>query len=280
MPGLLKPMRLIRAWCSGSRKRRGDSFPSCGFGVNVPASICPKPRRPRASMVFASLSRPAARPTGFGNVSPANETGLASGVWVIALRRPSFSLPRNPAIERWCARSASSLKRMDRAAGYRELSTSDLWLIRRDCARLENFAKSDWAFGCRRINGAIALKNFYFASYHQLSGCTLGPLHFFSPAIRSKDDSGSFARTDCGFGRPLIEKIENRSFDLLIGPRYLLAAARVRTVADFFPAILPLSALFDFAPTGLAVLYGNSHFTRFQQRGGSRSRDEFRARYR
>ena len=50
----------------------GFSFPGCPTGVSVPISIKPNPIQANSSMSFASLSKPAANPTGFGNFSPNN----------------------------------------------------------------------------------------------------------------------------------------------------------------------------------------------------------------
>ena len=44
-PWLLKPMRLMSAWCSGRRNRRGGGLPGWARGVTVPTSTQPKPRR-------------------------------------------------------------------------------------------------------------------------------------------------------------------------------------------------------------------------------------------
>jgi hypothetical protein len=77
-PSLLKPSRLITAWCSGSRNMRGLGLPSCGRGVTVPISTKPKPSANRASMWSPFLSMPAASPTGFGNSSPNALTGIGA----------------------------------------------------------------------------------------------------------------------------------------------------------------------------------------------------------
>ena len=45
-------------------------FPSCATGVNVPISIKPNPKFDSSPYNLASLSKPAAKPTGFGNFSP------------------------------------------------------------------------------------------------------------------------------------------------------------------------------------------------------------------
>ena len=64
----------MRALSRRSRKTRGEGLPSCGMGVTVPISAKPQPSRRMASGTRASLSKPAAIPTGFGNVKPANVT--------------------------------------------------------------------------------------------------------------------------------------------------------------------------------------------------------------
>ena len=69
-PPLLKPMRLISASSWGRRNRRGWGLPSCPFGVSVPISINPKPSKAISSMRSASLSNPAAKPTGLVNFNP------------------------------------------------------------------------------------------------------------------------------------------------------------------------------------------------------------------
>ena len=45
-------------------------FPSCAFGVNVPISINPNPKLLSSLNNLASLSKPAAKPTGFLNFNP------------------------------------------------------------------------------------------------------------------------------------------------------------------------------------------------------------------
>ena len=69
-PSLLKPSRLITASSASSRNRRGRGLPGCGSGVTVPTSTKPKPSRSSASGTSAFLSKPAAMPTGLGNVRP------------------------------------------------------------------------------------------------------------------------------------------------------------------------------------------------------------------
>ena len=69
-PWLLKPMRLIRLWSATRRNRRGEGLPGCGSGVTVPISTNENPKAPSASNASASLSKPAAMPTGVGNLIP------------------------------------------------------------------------------------------------------------------------------------------------------------------------------------------------------------------
>ena len=52
------------------RNKRFFGFPSCGFGVKVPISIKPNPKLESSLYSFASLSKPAANPTGFLNFKP------------------------------------------------------------------------------------------------------------------------------------------------------------------------------------------------------------------
>ena len=61
-----------------SRNTRGEGLPSCGTGVTVPISAKPQPSCRMASGTRASLSKPAAIPTGLGNVKPANVTPSAA----------------------------------------------------------------------------------------------------------------------------------------------------------------------------------------------------------
>jgi hypothetical protein len=72
IPSLLKPKRLMAAWSSVRRKRRGLALPVCGRGVAPPTSRKPKPVRDSGAMASAFLSNPAARPTGLGSDIPAS----------------------------------------------------------------------------------------------------------------------------------------------------------------------------------------------------------------
>jgi hypothetical protein len=69
-PWLLKPIRLINARSAGNRNSRGLGFPDCGSAVTVPTSTNAKPRAPRAHSPTASLSKPAASPSGPGSSRP------------------------------------------------------------------------------------------------------------------------------------------------------------------------------------------------------------------
>ena len=57
-------------WSANNRKRRFLGFPSWGFGVRVPISIKPNPKLESSLYSLASLSKPAARPIGFGKRIP------------------------------------------------------------------------------------------------------------------------------------------------------------------------------------------------------------------
>jgi hypothetical protein len=61
---------LIMALSFFNRNNLGFSLPFCGFGVTVPISINPKPKHESSSMKDAFLSKPAAKPIGFGNLIP------------------------------------------------------------------------------------------------------------------------------------------------------------------------------------------------------------------
>ena len=109
-PRLLKPIRLITARSSTSRNSRGLGLPACGRGVIEPTSANPKPRPKSWSGTSASLSNPAAIPSGLGNCSPATSTA----------RGPVFGGPARGetasalTVRRW-ASSGSILKSSGRA---------------------------------------------------------------------------------------------------------------------------------------------------------------------
>ena len=69
-PSLLNPIRLTIARSALSRKSRGCGLPGWASPVTVPISTWPKPRAASPSMPTAFLSKPAARPSGCGKVSP------------------------------------------------------------------------------------------------------------------------------------------------------------------------------------------------------------------
>jgi len=67
-PSVLKPMRLITAGVGRQAETSGASgLPRCASGVRVPTSTNGKPSPSSASGTSASLSNPAARPSGWGN---------------------------------------------------------------------------------------------------------------------------------------------------------------------------------------------------------------------
>ena len=109
-PSLLKPSRLITAWSASRRNRRGRGLPGCGCGVTPPTSTKPKPSRNSASDTSAFLSKPAARPTGLGNVRPnaarasfaSSGAGRGSGASFERAAAPA----RAPSPDRACAAAA------------------------------------------------------------------------------------------------------------------------------------------------------------------------------
>src|SRR5215217_3431831 len=123
-PWLLKPMRLMTAWCSGRRNRRGVGLPGWGRGVTVPISTAEKPQANRPSTASASLSRPAARATGWAKRRPATSTASASETprrararrdWHSSWECPSSRRPKRPSR---CAGSAGSRKSSERVSPY------------------------------------------------------------------------------------------------------------------------------------------------------------------
>src|SRR5690554_4685856 len=97
---------------------RGAGLPGCGRGVTVPTSTKPNPSPNSASTWAPFLSRPAARPTGFGNSSPSTRVGNGRGGAPSRRPRPSpctQSSARRPA---WWARSASSANSSGRNRPY------------------------------------------------------------------------------------------------------------------------------------------------------------------
>src|SRR5690242_19330267 len=106
----------MMARASGSRKRRGVGLPGCGRGVTPPSSMKPKPSAASASTFCASLSSPAASPTGLGKSRPMTRTG-ASRIGPEKKRAASASRRVSS-----CAVSGSSEKRSGRASEYSMLA--------------------------------------------------------------------------------------------------------------------------------------------------------------
>src|SRR5579859_1367565 len=73
-PALGNPRRLTSAWSAGRRKRFGAGLAACGRAVTVPISRCANPRAARARGRRASLSNPAASPSGWANSRPIART--------------------------------------------------------------------------------------------------------------------------------------------------------------------------------------------------------------
>ena len=107
-------MRLITARSSASRNSRGFGLPACGRGVSVPTSTKPKPKPSICAETSASLSKPAASPTGLGKSSPA--TSIAEHRDRAAAGMPGGSSFSARIVSR-CARSASSAKARGRTRG-------------------------------------------------------------------------------------------------------------------------------------------------------------------
>ena len=87
-PWLLKPIRLISARSRGRRNIRGFGLPGCGCAVTVPTSTNANPSMPSASGPRASLSNPAARPSGPGRSRP-NAWTRSTGSAGVSQRRSS-----------------------------------------------------------------------------------------------------------------------------------------------------------------------------------------------
>ena len=109
-PPLLNPMRLITARSSANRNSRGFGLPACGCGVMEPTSAKPKPRPSTPSGTSASLSKPAASPSGLGKRSPATSTARGP-----AFAPPSTGAALSAAIVNRCARSGSMANSAGRA---------------------------------------------------------------------------------------------------------------------------------------------------------------------
>jgi hypothetical protein len=71
-PILLKPILFIIASSLISLNNLFFGLPSWAFGVTVPISIKPKPKVENSLYKRAFLSKPAAKPTGFGKLIPNN----------------------------------------------------------------------------------------------------------------------------------------------------------------------------------------------------------------
>ena len=69
-PKLLNPNLFISAWSSTKRKTLGLGFPYWARGVTVPTSTKPNPSLNKELYTSASLSKPAAIPTGLGIFFP------------------------------------------------------------------------------------------------------------------------------------------------------------------------------------------------------------------
>ena len=112
-PALLKPIRFTTARSAGSRNIRGRGLPGCARAVTVPTSTNAKPSAPSASAPRASLSNPAASPSGPGRSRPSART-RRTGSRGASQRRsnqatpgsvPAARISQNPAA---CAVSAGS----------------------------------------------------------------------------------------------------------------------------------------------------------------------------
>src|SRR3569833_1435423 len=116
-PWLMNPIRMLSARSLGRRNSRGRGLPGCARAVTVPISTKPKPNAPSASYASASLSNPAARPSGLGRSSPSARTRRA-GSRGPSTRRIRNSAPgtafrrRRPRKLRRCTVSAGRRRRM------------------------------------------------------------------------------------------------------------------------------------------------------------------------
>ena len=102
-PSLLKPILFINALSFGKRNNLGLSFPACGKGVTVPISTKPKPRHSNSFKYLAFLSKPAPRPTRFGNsksqiLNPRFPFGVKD--FAISFLKPMLQRNFNPFIEK------------------------------------------------------------------------------------------------------------------------------------------------------------------------------------
>src|SRR5579872_1691328 len=136
-PSLLNPIRLISARSAGNRNIRGRGFPGWARAVTVPTSTNPKPRAPSPDVARASLSNPAASPSGPGNSSPSACT-RSTGSRGPSHRRSSPPAPAAPATRisakpTRCAVSAGSRRSTTRNRSWYSVFPSRL---RRLLARL------------------------------------------------------------------------------------------------------------------------------------------------
>ena len=113
-------MRLIMASASGNLNKRGFGLPAWGLGVTVPTSTNPKPRAARPSKASAFLSRPAAKPTGFGNSSPITVTGKSFTLGARAGNNPKRApAARLSKVKSWAV-SGDSWNNTLRATEYKD----------------------------------------------------------------------------------------------------------------------------------------------------------------
>src|SRR6185503_9871496 len=102
----------MMARACGRRNRRGLGLPGCGRGVTPPSSMKPKPSAASASACAASLSSPAAIPTGLAKSRPITRTGAFR---TDLEKKDATSASRRL---RWCAVSGSREKRRGRRSEY------------------------------------------------------------------------------------------------------------------------------------------------------------------
>ena len=119
-PWLLKPIRLTSARSTGSRISRGFGLPGCGSAVNVPTSTNANPRAPRARTPTASLSKPAAKPSGPDSSRP-NAWTRSTGSRGASQCRSSHTQPGTAAAQRISANPS----RCAASAGIRRNTTEN-----------------------------------------------------------------------------------------------------------------------------------------------------------
>ncbi len=117
-PSLLKPIRLISASASGSRKRRGLGLPGCARGVTVPHSMKPKPSVGERVDVRGVLVEARGEPDAIGERESHRRRPAMPGP---AARTPARCRTRaaasRPANAISCAVSGSSANRNGRNSG-------------------------------------------------------------------------------------------------------------------------------------------------------------------